>query len=95
MVNNTCATLKILNRLKCPLFIYCMFCNFQQFNDSSTIVSVLGSYVLDQTTPLHKLHTYYPELKEKKRWKTIWDFPNKYFIMYGDKSDARTEEQRK
>ncbi|XP_045160308.2 prostaglandin E synthase 2-like isoform X2 [Mercenaria mercenaria] len=67
-----------------------------QFNDSSAIVSVLGSFVYDQQTPLHKLHTYYPVIKEKQGRKTVWDFPNKYFIMFGENiEDSRSEKQRR
>ncbi|XP_060570485.1 prostaglandin E synthase 2-like isoform X2 [Ruditapes philippinarum] len=67
-----------------------------QFNDSSTIVSVLASYVYDQNTPLYKLHQCYPGIKEKEGRKTVWDFPNKYFIMYGENiADSRTETQRR
>ncbi|KAL4237117.1 hypothetical protein ACF0H5_005498 [Mactra antiquata] len=65
-----------------------------QFNDSSSIVSVLGSYVFDQTTPLTKLHTYYPGYKEKKGRKTVWDYPNKYFIMYGEFYDKKGDKPR-
>jgi len=59
-------------------------------------MSALASYVYDQTTTLESLLTYYPALKEKKEKKTVWDFPNKYFLMYGDNIvDTRSEKERR
>lgn len=66
-----------------------------QFFDSSQIVSVLASYVVDYETPLSKLHVFYPVLKKNEGRKTVWEFPNKYFLMFGEnKSDFRTPEER-
>lgn len=58
----------------------------QQLNDSSLIISILESYRLDRTTTIEKLVSYYPSLESKNaRGKQVFDYPNKYFIMYGDK----------
>ncbi|KAH3849781.1 prostaglandin E synthase 2-like [Dreissena polymorpha] len=66
-----------------------------QFCDSSLIMSALASYVFDQNTPLNKLQACYPGIKEQKGRKTVWEFPNKYFIMYGDNiADNRSEKER-
>ncbi|KAF6037466.1 Su(P) [Bugula neritina] len=66
---------------------------FLQLNDSSVIVSVLESHRLSSlqskestvTSPgLEKLVSYYPVLESKEGRKTVYEFPNKYFVMFGD-----------
>jgi microsomal prostaglandin-E synthase 2 len=57
----------------------------QQLNDSSLIVSLLQSYLLDKTQTVKKLQSFYPQLESKNaRGKTVYEYPNKYFIMHGD-----------
>ena len=65
-------------------------------NDSSVIVSILVSYLFDPSVDLATLKTYYPALEETVKMRKKWEFPNRYFIMYGESiADARTEKQRK
>jgi len=59
-------------------------------------MSLLATYMYDQRAPLHTLLSYYPPLKEKKRFRTKWDFPNRYFIMFGENiADSRPEKSRR
>jgi len=66
----------------------------QQLNDSSLIISLLGSFLYDRSQPVSQLLTYYPVLESKNsRGKTVYDYPNKYFIMYG-KTVSGVDEQK-
>ncbi len=72
--------------------IYC----FQQINDSSVIISLLESFLEDRTVPVEKLVTYYPSMEGvDARGKKKLEFPNRYFIMYGEKKCRRTAKQMK
>ena len=77
--------------------LYRILFTFQQLNDSSVIVSALHSYLLDRTQKLDKLVDYYPVIEEKnEKGKVVYDFPNRYFIMYGEKIKPRdTADQQK
>lgn len=56
-----------------------------QFNDSSLIISVLESYLIDNSKDLNLLNSYFPALEEKqKNGKIKYEYPNRYFLMYGD-----------
>jgi len=70
---------------------------FIQVNDSSVIISLLESFLLDKDTQqLDKLVTYYPSIETTNdRGKPALDWPNKYFIMYNtDVKDTRKEERK-
>lgn len=55
----------------------------QQLNDSSLIISLLESFLYDQSRPVSTLLSYYPVMESKNsRGKTVYEYPNKYFIMY-------------
>ncbi len=55
-------------------------------NDSSVIISVLETFLENRMDPLSKILAYYPSMESKnKRGKTVYEFPNKYFIMYGER----------
>jgi len=63
-------------------------------NDSSVIISALESFLLDQSQSVDTLHSYYPELEtENARGKTVFEYPNKYFLMHG-KPAAFTEARK-
>jgi microsomal prostaglandin-E synthase 2 len=68
-----------------------------QVNDSSLIVSLLASFLQDRTQSVGKLLTFYPAIESKNsRGKTIYEYPNKYFIMYGETgqiTDDRKDER--
>ena len=70
---------------------------FQQLNDSSVIISILESYLVDPTQSIEKLVSYYPGIEgPNEEGKNTIDYPNKYFIMYQEHlSDRRTPEQRR
>jgi len=57
--------------------------NELQLVDSCVIVSVLTSFIEDQSMSLSQLNTFYPALESKEKKGT--DYPNKYFIMFGEK----------
>ncbi|XP_063424268.1 prostaglandin E synthase 2-like [Mytilus trossulus] len=67
-----------------------------QLNDSTVIISILQSYLLDRSQSLEKLASYYPALEgqDEKGKKTV-EFQNKYFLMYqqAELTDNRTKEQ--
>ncbi|KAJ8300533.1 hypothetical protein KUTeg_022052 [Tegillarca granosa] len=69
---------------------------FLQINDSSVIISLIESYLHDTSQPLDLLKSFYPGLESKdNRGKTVWEFQNKYFIMFQDHiSDKRTSKER-
>lgn len=54
-------------------------------NDSSLIISVLDTFLEDRSVSVDQLLTYYPSLESvNSRGKKVFEYPNKYFIMYGD-----------
>lgn len=62
-------------------------------NDSSVIVSLLESYLEDRTVPLERLLTYYPPLEsQNSKGKKVTDYPNKYFIMFGERKTQKSNE---
>ncbi|KAK7094601.1 hypothetical protein V1264_006135 [Littorina saxatilis] len=68
---------------------------FLQLNDSSVIISILESWRQDPQQSLEKLKECYVCIESEERGKKIYDFPNKYFIMFMDKSNLpTTPEQR-
>ena len=69
---------------------------FQQLNDSSVIISILESYLEDKTTSIETLLSYYPAIETTNAGgKKVMEFPNRYFIMYGDKKISQTPKQVK
>ncbi|GAB1604960.1 prostaglandin E synthase 2-like [Argonauta hians] len=57
--------------------------NYLQINDSSVVISLFESHLWDSSQSIEKLNTYFPALESKdQRGKTVFDFPNKYFIMF-------------
>ena len=70
---------------------------FQQLNDSTVIISILETYLGDRSQSLEKIKTYYPSLESKDpKGKKTTEYPNKYFVMYGENIlDKRTLEQKK
>merc|ERR1711976_326710 len=72
---------------------------YLQINDSSVIISVLETLLEDPSSTIEKVNSYYPALISQEKRKTVYEFPNKYFIMYGEKKlstseESRTEERR-
>jgi len=67
----------------------------QQMNDSSLIVSLLESYMKDKAQTIEKLLTFYPQLESQNaKGKTMYDYPNKYFVMQGEKGGTATSETK-
>ncbi|XP_046370270.2 prostaglandin E synthase 2-like [Haliotis rufescens] len=69
--------------------------DFLALRDSCVIVSLLESFMGNKLQKLDQLHSYYPCIESKEGRKTVYDFPNKYFIMYMDRSIDTTPEERK
>ena len=60
------------------------------------IISILESFLEDRNTPLETFLSYYPPMETTNdRGKKVLEFPNKYFIMYGDKKTFQTVKQMK
>ncbi|CAD5123229.1 DgyrCDS11591 [Dimorphilus gyrociliatus] len=69
---------------------------YVQLKDSSVIMSTLETFLLDRRQKMENLVNYYPCIENKEGRKLKFDFPNKYFVMYGDDYKAPgTEETRK
>ncbi|KAL8562399.1 hypothetical protein ACOMHN_066113 [Nucella lapillus] len=73
---------------------------FIQVNDSSVIVSVLESWRQDRQQSVDKLLQCYACIESEEKGKKVYDFPNKYFIMFMDKTNlpttpAERQEERK
>ena len=65
-------------------------------NDSSLIMSLLESYLENKSESLRKLHSYYPGIEgPNEKGKTVMDYPNRYFIMFGDNKPPRTADELK
>ncbi len=59
-------------------------------------MSVLQSFLEDRSRPLATLQTYYPSMEVRlKNGKTGTEFPNRYFVMYGDSKVKFSEDQLK
>ena len=73
-----------------------MFMYFQQINDSSVIISLLESHLIDPHISLDVLLSYYPCLETKEGRKTVYEFLNKYSVMFPEKEALKTvsEERR-
>ncbi|XP_029656115.1 prostaglandin E synthase 2 [Octopus sinensis] len=57
--------------------------DYLQINDSSVVMSLFESHLWDNSQSIEKLLTYFPAIESKDtRGKTVYDFPNKYFIMF-------------
>ena len=77
------------------LYIFVLICLLQQLNDSSLIVSLLESYTKDKAQTIEKLLAFYPELESKNaKGKTVYEYPNKYFVMQGELSGSTATEQK-
>lgn len=89
----------VVGDIYCVFFFYIfddIYLYFQQLKDSSVIISILETFLLDRRQNLEQLTKYYPCIENKEGRKIKFDFPNKYFIMYGDAYDAPgTDETRK
>jgi len=67
-----------------------------QLNDSTMIMSVLRSYLEDPSLSVNQLNEFYPAIESPKKGrfgKTLYEYPNKYFIMFGEKE--LTKDQQK
>ena len=65
-------------------------------NDSSVIMSLLESFLENKSESLRKLLTYYPPLEgPNEKGKIVIEYPNKYFIMFGDIKPSRSAEELK
>ncbi|XP_060065174.1 prostaglandin E synthase 2-like [Ylistrum balloti] len=68
-----------------------------QLNDSSVVMSILYTYLLDPTKTVNVIKSFYPQVEvfDEVKNKNVNDFLNKYAIMYQeDASDGRTTEQQ-
>ena len=54
------------------------------------IVSILESFLHDRTTSIKTFKSYFPVLEEMVAGKKKIEFPNRYFVMFGEKSDLGT-----
>ena len=64
-------------------------------NDSSVIMSILESFIFDKTTPVEKILTFYPVQITREGSKQVYEFENRYHIMYqGKDADKSLEEQK-
>jgi len=89
--------IKWSNYKKVPILV-CEDCGpngFIQLNDSSIIISSLQTLAKDKTQSLDKIITYYPLLKSKEKRKTVYECPNKYFIMYGEQKPQASMDELK
>lgn len=60
---------------------------YVQMTDSTMIVSLLSSYMIDPTTPIEDLVKYYPSISYfKDDGKKVNDILNKYHLIYGEKT---------
>lgn len=58
----------------------------QQLKDSSVIMSILSTYLLDKNQSLETIEQCYPMTMAIDGRGT--EFVNRYSVMYGDKNDA-------
>lgn len=67
-----------------------------QLNDSSMIMSVLASYLEDPSLSINQLNEFYPAIESAKKGrfgKTLYEYPNKYFIMFGEKEVSKQQQK--
>lgn len=70
--------------------------DYLQINDSSVIISVMESHIIDQSQKIEKLLSYFPVIESKnEKGKTVYDYPNKYFIMFGEEPAYGTPDYMK
>lgn len=59
---------------------------YVQLTDSSMIVSVLSSYMIDPSVDIKELAQFYPSVSYmNNEGKKIHDILNKYHVIYGEK----------
>ncbi|GIY09819.1 prostaglandin E synthase 2 [Caerostris extrusa] len=64
----------------------------QQLNDSTVIISILGSLFLDLPSGLDSVLKYYvPMTYKNEDGKEVEEVMNKYFLMFGDNYEKNTE----
>ncbi|XP_055387173.1 prostaglandin E synthase 2 [Condylostylus longicornis] len=67
---------------------------YVQLTDSSTIVSILSSYMLDKNQDIGELVKLYPNVSFfDDKGKKVYDILNKYFLMFGDKNKPSTSKE--
>ncbi|RZF47109.1 hypothetical protein LSTR_LSTR005187 [Laodelphax striatellus] len=78
---------------KVPIVLIKVKDGYQQLNDSSMIISALGSYIKDNSyTDLMELVSYYPTIEYRDdEGNRKMDIMNKYFLMF--KKDLGSEEK--
>lgn len=60
---------------------------YVQMTDSTMIVSLLSSYLIDPTIPIEDLVQYYPSISYfKDDGKKVNEILNKYHLIYGEKT---------
>ncbi|XP_055964786.1 prostaglandin E synthase 2 [Sorex fumeus] len=94
--------IKFSSYRKVPILVAQEGDRLQQLNDSSVIISALGTYLVSGQ-PLEDVISYYPPMKAtNEQGKEVTEFCNKYWLMldereaqrmYGGK-EARTEEMK-
>ncbi|OWF53661.1 prostaglandin E synthase 2-like [Mizuhopecten yessoensis] len=68
-----------------------------QLNDSSVVMSILYSHLVDATQTISLINSFYPEVEvfDEIKKKTVNDFANKYYVMYQENaSDGKTTDQQ-
>ena len=56
----------------------------------------MESYILDKSQTMEKLLSYFPVIESKnEKGKTVYEYPNKYFIMFGEASAYGTHDYMK
>lgn len=64
-----------------------------QLNDSTAIISILGTHLLDTNGKLEDvLKSYVPNISKDENGKQVEEVLNRYFLMFGNKSNRRTDE---
>ena len=68
---------------------------YVQLTDSSMIISVLASYMLDQkTSGIEEIARFYPYVSFTDVWGSNIDIANKYFLMFQDKKPKQSKEEQ-
>lgn len=68
---------------------------YVQLTDSSMIISVLASYMLDQkTSGIEEVARFYPYVSFTDVWGSNIDIANKYFLMFQDKKPKQSKEEQ-
>lgn len=66
---------------------------YVQMTDSTMIVSLLSSYMIDPTIPIEDLMKYYPSISQlKDDGKRVNDILNRYHLIYGEKTPKNLSE---